>query len=96
MMSLSRLQMFLWTVLVLSGLMTAAISNVATNQTDPLTIALPQELLILMGISTTTLVATPLVLNPKKKEAFSDGRGPARRGTGFDRRATVGRERRCL
>jgi hypothetical protein len=44
MMSLSRLQMFLWTVLVLSGLMTVAISNVATNQTDPLAIALPQEL----------------------------------------------------
>ena len=72
MMSLSRLQMFFWTTLVLSGLMTAAISNVATNQTDPLAIAVPQELWILMGISTTTLVATPLVLNPKKTATLSE------------------------
>jgi hypothetical protein len=34
-MSLSRLQMFLWTALVLSGFLTAALSNVATRQMDP-------------------------------------------------------------
>jgi len=43
MMSLSRLQMFLWTTLVLSGLMTAAISNVVTNQTAPWPLPCPKN-----------------------------------------------------
>ncbi len=72
MMSLSRLQMFLWTVLVLSGFLTAALLNIATKQTDPLAIAIPAELWILLGISTTSLVATPLVLDPKKTASLSE------------------------
>ncbi len=72
MMSLSRLQMFLWTALVLSAFLTAALSNIASKQTDPLAIAVPVELWALLGISTTSLVATPLVLNSKKTAALSE------------------------
>jgi hypothetical protein len=64
-MSLSRLQMVLWTIVVLSGILTAALSNIGSGQSDPLSIALPTELWLLMGISTTTLVGSPLILGTK-------------------------------
>jgi hypothetical protein len=64
-MSLSRMQMVLWTIVVLSGILTAALSNIGSGQPDPLAIALPTELWLLMGISTTTLVASPLILSTK-------------------------------
>jgi hypothetical protein len=64
--SLSRLQMTLWSIVVLSGLLTAALSNVASGQPNPLGIAVPSELWLLMGISTTSLVASPLIESTKK------------------------------
>jgi len=63
---LSRLQVFLWTVVVLSGFFTAALSNLATGQTNPLSIAIPGQLWLLMGISTTSLVGSPLIKSTKK------------------------------
>jgi len=63
--SLSRLQMILWTIVVLSGFLTAALSNVAAGQTSPLSIAIPSELWLLMGISTTALVGSPLIKSTK-------------------------------
>ena len=63
--SLSRLQMILWTIVILSGFLTAALSNVATGQTSPLSIAIPSELWLLMGISTTALVGSPLIKSTK-------------------------------
>src|SRR5512139_2560539 len=52
MMSLSRLQMMLWTIVILSGYLAAALSNVASGQAEPLSIAIPGELWLAMGIST--------------------------------------------
>lgn len=60
-MSLSRLQMVLWTVVVLSGFLAAALANLASRSPNPLSIAVPTELWLLMGISTTSLVGSPLV-----------------------------------
>lgn len=70
-MSLSQLQMFLWTVLFISSWSTAAFINFSKNNTsndnaiDPLGVAVPGELLVLMGITATGLVGTKLVLNQK-------------------------------
>jgi hypothetical protein len=67
-MSLSWLQMVLWTLLVLSGFFAAGLSNLVAGAVDPLAIAIPEELWFLMGISTTSLVASPMILNSKKKQ----------------------------
>lgn len=66
-MSLSRLQMALWTVVVLSAFLTAAMVNIkAGYASQALSIAIPQELWLAMGISTTSLVASPLILGKKR------------------------------
>lgn len=66
--SLSRLQMVLWTIVVLSGFLAAALSNIdkASPGTSPLAIGIPQEMWMLMAISTTSLVGSPLILSMKK------------------------------
>jgi len=68
-MSLSRLQMFLWTVVILSGFFAAVLANVKSgHQLNALNIAIPEELWLAMGISTTSLVGSPLILSDKKKK----------------------------
>ena len=67
MISLSRFQMLVWTVLVLSAYGTLAVTRAAEE--DPLTaldVQIPQTVWILMGISTTSLVGSPLIRNMKK------------------------------
>lgn len=70
-MSLSQLQVFLWTVLFVSSWSTAVFINFSTNNAngntaiDPLGVAVPGELLVLMGITATGLVGSKLVLNQK-------------------------------
>jgi len=67
-MSLSRFQLVLWTLIVLSAFLTIALKRVAAGVTDPLAIALPEQLWLLLGISTTALVGTPLILKNKEKK----------------------------
>jgi hypothetical protein len=76
--SLSRLQLTLWTIIILSGFLTAALWNVANAPygVNPLAIGIPQQMWLLMGISTTALVASPLILSTKKTEP-ADTRGTA-------------------
>ena len=65
-MSLSRLQMFLWTVVVLSALLTAALFNMKAGFLDnAVAIAIPEQVWIAMGISTVSLVGSPLILKAK-------------------------------
>lgn len=66
--SLSRLQMLLWTMLVLSAFLTASLSNVSTGHSNPLSIKIPVELWMLMGISTTSLVGSPLITSQKRRK----------------------------
>jgi len=70
--SLSRLQMTLWTVLILSGFLTAVLANIEAGHTDPLAIAIPPELWLLMGISTASMVGSPLILNIKRTNPPTD------------------------
>jgi hypothetical protein len=71
--SLSRLQRTLWTIVVLSGFLTAALSNLEAGQPDPLAISAPSELWLLMGISTTSLVASPLIKSTKRSVEANEG-----------------------
>jgi hypothetical protein len=71
--SLSRLQMVLWMIVVLSGFLGAALSNIAHHEPDPLKIKVPKELWILLGISTTSLVGSPLIRSTKTAEAVGTG-----------------------
>ena len=86
-MSLSRLQITLWTVIVLSGYWTAVAVNLqlraaelAYKQLDPFAIAIPEALWILMGISTVSLLGSPLIKNAKKKHDPNE----------LERKSTVG------
>lgn len=68
--SLSKVQAGCWTIVVLSAFATAAAFNAATeiyegSQVGALAITIPGELLLAMGISATSLVATPALLSIK-------------------------------
>jgi energy-coupling factor transporter transmembrane protein EcfT len=68
-MSLSRMQLFLWTVIIISGYFTAVMWNLLmTDKADPLAVQLPQELWWLLGISTTSFVGTPLIQSTKTNQ----------------------------
>ena len=71
--SLSKLQAGAWTVVVLAAFATAAAYNAAAphlayDTVDALKIVIPGELLLAMGISATSLVATPGLLSLKASE----------------------------
>lgn len=63
--SLARFQMALWTCLVLSAFVTAALLDLQHDAAKALAITVPGELWALMGISTTSLVGSPLILATK-------------------------------
>jgi K+-sensing histidine kinase KdpD len=67
-MSLSRLQLVLWTVLIIAAFLTAFLVNIAKNAASPLSVAIPGELLVAMGISITSLAGTGVVLNVKRNQ----------------------------
>ena len=76
--SLSKLQAGAWTVLVLSAFATVAAFNAGLPGIDYGTVAnvnvvIPGELLLAMGISATSLVATPALLSLKADEDPQDG-----------------------
>ncbi|MDT4897200.1 MAG: hypothetical protein QOH25_2277 [Acidobacteriota bacterium] len=72
-MSLSRLQLALWTILILSSFLTAALINTHKGQPDdPLSIIIPEALWGLMGISTASLIGSSLIKSPKKDAPTND------------------------
>lgn len=71
--SLSRLQLVLWTALLVSALMTAGLSNVALGDATPLQIAVPASVWALLGIGSFSFVAAPAILSQK-----SSGMAPPR------------------
>jgi hypothetical protein len=64
--SLSRLQLVLWTILILGGYLTAVLANLQNSVEDPVAVAIPAELWAVLGISVTSLVGAPLIRKPKK------------------------------
>jgi len=67
-MSLSRFQLVLWTVLLLSAYWTMALRRIFNNVADPLAIAIAPELWTLLGISTASFVGSPLLLSRKQEK----------------------------
>jgi cell division protein FtsL len=66
-MSLSRLQLLLWTVLVLSAFLTVAMFNIRKDpMADPLNIEVPSQVWGLLGISTTSFVTAAAIKSQKK------------------------------
>jgi hypothetical protein len=59
--SLSQLQIVLWTIVIISAFLAVALANLALRDTQPLAIGLPQTMWAVLGISTTSLVGTPLL-----------------------------------
>ena len=64
-MSLSRFQMVAWTIVILSAFLTIAFRRILGGVANPLDIVIDQHLWALLGISTASLVGTPLILQNK-------------------------------
>src|SRR5947209_7598425 len=75
MMSLSKFQMVVWTLVVIPALITAAAANLAqigaagVDLMDALKIEIPPELLAALGLSGATMAASPMVLTTKAGSA---------------------------
>ncbi|HOO54519.1 MAG TPA: hypothetical protein PLM24_06750 [Methanothrix sp.] len=67
-MSLSRTQMFLWTLIILSGFTTAVFMNLEAGYPEPMSISIPKELWALIGISITSLIGSPLIKDMKENQ----------------------------
>lgn len=66
--SLSKLQMLLWTILVLAALTSLASARLIAGTASPLSIDIPGELLAAMGIAAGSFVAAPTLLSLKANE----------------------------
>jgi hypothetical protein len=66
-MTLSRLQLIGWTVLVLSAFLVIGLQNLRAGADNPLEVAIPEVVWMAMGISTVSLVGSPLILSTKKR-----------------------------
>lgn len=64
-MSLSRFQTVIWTLIVLSAFLTIALERIRAGEPDALAIGIPEQLWAILGISTTSLVGTSLILGTK-------------------------------
>ena len=76
--SLSKAQAGAWTIVVLAAFATAAAFNISAEilsfgTVTALAVTIPGELLLAMGISATSLVATPGLLSIKSQEPAADG-----------------------
>jgi hypothetical protein len=66
--STARLQMALWTALVLSAYLDAVLANVGLHAGQPMLVSVPTGLWAAMGVSTVSLAASPFVLSEKKRQ----------------------------
>lgn len=70
--STSRLQMLLWTVLVLSAYLGIVLANVGAGVSAPLVVSVPSPLWWAMGVSTFSLTTSPFLLKFPKDDGNSD------------------------
>jgi hypothetical protein len=66
--SLARLQVLAWTLLILSAYLAAVLLNIGLEGDDVLNIKIPSELWIVMGISTGSTVGASLLLAQKDNQ----------------------------
>lgn len=71
-MSLSRFQMAGWTIVVIAAYFTFAITRLVAGIPDPLNVGIDWHLWALLGISTTSLVGSSLILGMKKDKDPED------------------------
>jgi hypothetical protein len=72
-MSLSRLQLIIWTGLIVSGFFVIAIVRIKSADVDqPLSIGIDWQIWTLLGISATSFVGTPLLYGNKMTEEPKD------------------------
>ena len=71
-MSLSRFQMVVWTIIILSAYITMVLVRIKEGIADPLAIQMDWQVYALMGISTTSLVGTPLINSTKTTKDPAD------------------------
>jgi hypothetical protein len=71
-MTLSRFQIIIWTIIILSAYFTIAGAGIYAGKEDPLNVNIDWRLWALMGISSTSFVATPLILESKKRKTIDD------------------------
>ncbi len=68
-MSLSRFQMMIWTLLIVSAFLAIAMERVKSGEVaEPLVIGVDWQVWALLGISTTSLVGTPLLNGNKTRK----------------------------
>jgi hypothetical protein len=65
-MSLSRFQLVVWTIVVLAAYFSYALARIKLHAPAALDITIDSSLLALMGISTTSFIGSPLILGTKK------------------------------
>ena len=67
--SLSRLQTIIWTLIVLSGFISAVLIRLQIESVEnPLNISIQSEIWALLGISTTSLIGSPLIRSTKSNK----------------------------
>jgi hypothetical protein len=67
--SLSRFQLVMWTILIVSALMTAGLSNAVSGAPAPLDITIPPQIWALLGLGAFTAVAAPAIKESKRQGA---------------------------
>ena len=67
-MSLSRFQMAVWTVLIISAYLVIALVRAKAGVPNPLVISIDWQVWTLLGISTTSLIGTPLLNESKRNK----------------------------
>jgi membrane-bound metal-dependent hydrolase YbcI (DUF457 family) len=70
-MSLSRLQLVMWTLIIFSGYLVILMQRILHHVYNPLEISIDNNLWAVLGISTASFVATPLVLGQKAQSNAS-------------------------
>ncbi len=70
--SLSRFQLVLWSVIILSALLAKYLANQILKLPDPMGIGVPEQLWGVLGISTVSLVGTPLIKSSKASQPDPD------------------------
>lgn len=66
-MSLSRFQAVVWTIVVIGGYLTMVVARIKAGTPNAVDVGIPQELWLAMGISSTSLLGTPLLLGGKRQ-----------------------------
>lgn len=65
--STARVQLGLWSVLILSGYLEAVLANAALHRNEPLLVSVPQTLWVALGVSTTSFAASPFILKQRTR-----------------------------